>query len=139
MGFRDAKYQLEEYSVTFTHKDPVKNEQVERNLSLIGLDSEIIIRLALEGAMRRIVKSQNPEAAWELITTNQLDGKGRENYPQVVQAIADIQGVDVKTVYKRWRKMDDEERRPYKQDPKVKQWIMKFKGAEEADMSIFDG
>lgn len=138
MVFKGAKYLIDQMTVIFEHRDPVQKKVVEREINLIGLPQETIIRLALEGVVRRVGRSQNPEQAMHLIETGQLDGIETKNYPRIVKAIAQIEELPARNVYKKWRTLSKQEKRKYRQDPRIRQLFLEWSGAEKADMSIFN-
>lgn len=87
---------------------------------VVGLPSEAMIRLALEGLKHLLTKSKNPKEKWERIQANQFGRKSKAKPPMMVRVLSRLTNTPYKEAAEQYYSLTDDEKRAFRRDPNVR-------------------
>jgi len=118
----ERQYNLENGTLTMNDKEG--NPIV---YTFVGLQPDVVMKLAMMGAGSLLCKTDKPLALWEKIRQNRF-GRRRTyaNMPKVVYAISRMGGESMEKAVNYWKGLDKKGKTEIKNHPEVKKELLKM-------------
>ena len=98
--------------------------------TLVGLDNQTFIALALHGAVAVIRGRKNPERTWEKICAGTFF-EVKKKYPIVVRAYANLQSIDLEAALAQWKALPTADKYILKNTPQIRMEVDRLQGGDK--------